>query len=1102
MKRVFSIEKLTRREFLSAAAALPALTCVFPASLRAAAAQTAASSGRTAPYLSLQKFILPGQDEFAAEARAFAIRDLLIEAFRSKRLPLGLNVAGWSIAAKSYRRLDIDLEEAEFDESEKDVARGWRTWIASLGEVRRVEFFVLPDDRIRYEVASREGERLRYRTGLWRQRWDGEKLVEFAPLEEYAASSSAPWFEDVTDAAMKTIAECGEQFSRGVPYWRARLDPASGIDIYGSNGISVGDIDNDGEDEIYVCQPGGLPNRLLKFNPDGTMRDITAEWGAGLLDDTSCALFCDLRNCGRQDLVVLRGTGPVLYVNDGERFRLRSDAFKFATIPKGAFTGMAAADFDRDGRLDLYLCCYVYFQSEAQYTYAVPYEDARNGPPNFLFRNRLEQSGEGWFEDVTAETGMMENNDRFSFAPAWCDYDGDGWPDLYVANDFGRKNLYKNDRGHFRDVAGEAKVDDIGPGMSASWFDYDGDGRPDVYVANMWTAAGQRVIDDPIFAAAHPDTAAYKSHTMGNSLLQNRGDGSFQDVTADQQVGFGRWAWSSGGHDLDNDGEPEIYITCGMLTNESSKDLGSFFWRQVVARSPEIARPSRAYENGWNAINQFMREDYSWNGHEPNVLHVRRGKRYFDFSGVSGLDFADDSRAFAVADFDLDGRPDIILKSRLGPQVRVLRNNAAVRNGAIAFRLTGAKSNRDAIGVRITVDGRTKWLEAGSGFLSQHSKRMLFGLGTEPMAKQVRIAWPSGAVQEFSHLESGFEYSITEGQSKVTKKAFRKHSELSVGGLSGNNQMTLQDTWFLEPVPLPQKQAGPGLFVVRESSQEYEIFRRYLFDWRAPLQIPFAMLLDATGEVVKVYGNAPGPAQVNADLKKIGTAGALPYRGDYLKRPRRDFFKFGAAYLWDGYYEQALPYLTRVLRQTPDNARVLVLVGQIHLEGSRPELAQSCFQKALASDARSVDALIGLGDVAAQNGNQQKAVDWYSQAFDADPHSAEAANGLGLALAKVGQTDKAREYLEKAITLKRDYADAINNLGVLYTQLGKMNDAVAAFTYGVKVAPDHDILYLNLGRAYVQAGQIDKARGIMQQLLERQPDNVTARHALEELSGH
>ena len=113
---------------------------------------------------------------------------------------------------------------------------------------------------------------------------------------------------------------------------------------------------------------------------------------------------------------------------------------------------------------------------------------------------------------------------------------------------------------------------------------------------------------------------AYRRHTMGNSLFRNRGDGTFEDVTGTGKRAFGRWAWAAEGHDLDNDGHAEIFVTCGMLTNESKTDLNSFFWRQVVARSPTEAKPSAAYENGWNAINQFIREDYSWNGREPNVL--------------------------------------------------------------------------------------------------------------------------------------------------------------------------------------------------------------------------------------------------------------------------------------------------------------------------------------------------------------------------------------------------------------------------------------------------------------------------------------------------
>ncbi len=336
----------------------------------------------------------------------------------------------------------------------------------------------------------------------------------------------------------------------------------------------------------------------------------------------ACALFADFSNSGHQDAVVLRSSGPLFFVNRGDgTFAEQRDAFAFKTTPQGSFTGMAAADFDRDGRLDLYLCCYIYFQSEDQFQYPAPYQDARNGPPNFLFRNV--GTPELRFEDVTAETGMNQNNDRFSFAPAWCDLDGDGWPDLYVANDFGRGNLYRNRNGRFHDDAAKAGLDGAGPGMSAAWFDYDGDGLADLYVSEMWTAPGQRVIHDPAFQPAERDAEAFRRHTKGNCLYRNRGDGTFEETSALQGVEMGRWAWSSSGFDWDLVGLPVILIGAGMVTNPSRKDLNSFFWRQVVAKTPEKQRAAVDYENGWNALNQLIREDYSWNGREPNVFYVR-----------------------------------------------------------------------------------------------------------------------------------------------------------------------------------------------------------------------------------------------------------------------------------------------------------------------------------------------------------------------------------------------------------------------------------------------------------------------------------------------
>ena len=331
---------------------------------------------------------------------------------------------------------------------------------------------------------------------------------------------------------------------RGVDYWRTVLDGACGIDIYGHNGVSVGDIDNDGLDDLYVCQPAGLPNRLYRNRGDGTFEDITDRSGLGLLDNTACALFADFDNDGRQDVVVVRAAGPLLFLNQGNgQFRLEPNAFRFATPPQGTFTGAAAADYDRDGFLDIYFCLYVYYQGADQYRYPVPYDDAENGPPNFLMRN----NGDGTFRDATAESGLNRNNTRYSFCCGWGDPDADGWPDLYVVNDFGRKNLYRNNRdGTFTDIAAPAGVEDVGAGMSVSWLDYDNDGFEDLYVADMWTAAGQRISRQESFQkdASPAARALYRKHAMGNSLFRNRATETFRRHYCNRPVS--RWAAGRG----------------------------------------------------------------------------------------------------------------------------------------------------------------------------------------------------------------------------------------------------------------------------------------------------------------------------------------------------------------------------------------------------------------------------------------------------------------------------------------------------------------------------------------------------------------------------
>ncbi|MDQ2710704.1 MAG: tetratricopeptide repeat protein, partial [Acidobacteriota bacterium] len=244
--------------------------------------------------------------------------------------------------------------------------------------------------------------------------------------------------------------------------------------------------------------------------------------------------------------------------------------------------------------------------------------------------------------------------------------------------------------------------------------------------------------------------------------------------------------------------------------------------------------------------------------------------------------------------------------------------------------------------------------------------------------------------------------------------------------------------------------------------------------------------------------------QVQADLSQLRAPRvplALPFKGFYIKETKRDFFKFGVAFLWAGFPELALPYLERVLERQPENPRILVLAGQVHFLANRLDEAERCFTSAAQFNPNSTAALLGLADIASKRDQQARAATFYGKALALDAQSAEAANGLGLALAKQGQLEDARKYFEQAIAIRRNYAEAINNLGVLYIQQNKTGDAIAAFTYGIKVSPDEDILYLNLGRTYVQNGQPEKAKMIMQQLLERKPNNPTARKALQDLEG-
>lgn len=389
--------------------------------------------------------------------------------------------------------------------------------------------------------------------------------------EELTSRQGSALFVDRTTAVLGKNDAYHKQLAHGLDYWLDRLEMRFGINSSGWQGIAVEDVNGDGLDDVFICQPGGLPNRLFVQHIDGTAEDVSATAGLDYWDHSHAALFLDLDGDDDQDLVLATALGLLFFSNDGGgRFSVETAKLCPEAMP---FT-LAAADYDQDGDLDIYASCYSPRGKAIATEFLarpVPYHDANNGGRNCLFRN----DGNWTYQNVTREVGLDANNRRFSLAASWEDYDNDGDQDLYVANDYGRNNLYRNNQGRFTDVALAAGVEDISAGMSVSWSDYNQDGQMDLYVSNMWSSAGNRITYQRQFHPATPESvrADFQRHARGNSLFMNLGDGSFRDVSVEADVSMGRWAWCSQFADVNNDSRDDLLVANGFITQDDTRDL-------------------------------------------------------------------------------------------------------------------------------------------------------------------------------------------------------------------------------------------------------------------------------------------------------------------------------------------------------------------------------------------------------------------------------------------------------------------------------------------------------------------------------------------------
>ncbi len=374
-------------------------------------------------------------------------------------------------------------------------------------------------------------------------------------------------FEDVTEYLLGGNPSWSRQLEVGMNTWRRRIERSLNPDFLGYHGLAIRDVDGDGLEDLYLCQPGGLPNLLFRQQRDGTLVDVSASSGVDWLDNTTGALLLDLDNDGDADLALATRSAFVVMANDGTGH--------FSIAQRHSDLGMGysptAADYDLDGDLDLLVLRYAADGKVGDFPTPHPFHSARNGGLNVL----LENQGNLRFRDVTQARGLGVENVRFSFAASWEDYDNDGDPDVYIANDFGPNQLFRNEGGRFVDQSAESGTQDWGFGMSATWSDYDRDGDVDLYVSSMFSGAGNQVVSQSDFNAtmAEETRAKYLKMVRGNTLLKNGGDGRFSDVTNPMEEGFAGWAWGAKFADLNNDGWEDLYVANGYISQPDTDDL-------------------------------------------------------------------------------------------------------------------------------------------------------------------------------------------------------------------------------------------------------------------------------------------------------------------------------------------------------------------------------------------------------------------------------------------------------------------------------------------------------------------------------------------------
>ena len=544
----------------------------------------------------------------------------------------------------------------------------------------------------------------------------GVALLAWLGVAAAPPSASKVQFTDVTaQAGIKFVHNAGKSGKKYLP------------ETLGS-GAAFFDVDSDGWIDVLLVNgkdwtPRGRHTTaaLYRNNYNGTFTDITRGSGLDVEMYGIGVAVADFDNDGRDDVYITALEGDHLFHNEGNgKFKNVTEASGIRNASFG--TSSAWLDYDRDGKVDLFVANYVQWSEKGDLwcsldgsvkSYCTP--ESYKGTSSRLFHNL----GGGRFEDVANKAGLGDPNSK-SLGVTIIDFDNDGWPDIFVSNDTQPNKLYHNNRnGTFSEQGMSAGVaygeDGVARGaMGVDWADYDRSGRAHLLVGN------------------------FSNQMLG--LYHNEGNGLFVDEAPISSVGRASLLSLTFGvffFDYDLDGYPDILTANGHIEEEIGR-----------------VQPKIKYQE------------------PPLLFHNLGAKKFENVSNAVGADFTKPlvGRGAIYGDFDHDGDLDVLLTSNNGP-THLYRNDGGNKNKWISIRTIGTKSNRDGIGasVEIVSDSGKQWnvVRSGSSYASQSDLALVFGLRQDPIVNSIEVKWPSGTTQKFANVAANQFITIDEARGIV-----------------------------------------------------------------------------------------------------------------------------------------------------------------------------------------------------------------------------------------------------------------------------------------------------------------------------------------------